>query len=91
MFAGLGAFVLTVKGFYWVSLLMNSGFFLAFVFVLVFFDKNYDNGKTIACSDEIQDRTRDLCIWALLTTFIAVFSVVSFANFQKGHTVSVTG
>ena len=89
VFAGVGLMVITGKSFYYLSLVTNSLFFFTFLFCLVIYSD--DSEKVIACEESVRDQTKSLGIWAMVTSIVAITSLICFTQFQKGQTISVVG
>ena len=68
----------------------NTGFFVALSITLLS-GVDYEDGVKLICSDDSVDKTNNLAIWAAITNFIAVSSILCFLLGDKGGVISVTG
>ena len=89
VFAGIAIMVLTTKTFFWVSILANSLFFLAFIVPLIV--TRYDEDSKVSCDEDYRYKALALCSWACITNLVALASLLLFTLFAKGGIPSVTG
>ena len=76
VFAGLAALVLTGKTFFWLCNIMNGFLFVAlFVSLMPVED---DKDRKTYCSQDMQDETKNLTIWAMITSLVAFVSLICF-------------